>query len=610
MILQFSVNGQKLERKDENYIVERSSKFLKCEFQFDETWNGLSKVALFVPANDTEVIPALIDESGICEIPTRVSYNGGICKLAVMGCESEDLSDIINNSDVDFNNINVTTSICSLTFGATIHIDELTEDKGPSILTILSREEFKAELNKTLEIFVKSNTYTKPELDSKFDSINSELKEEFDYGNVWRNVDFDNVVEGIVYSTSKKSGTEWAIGHTFEKNVVAGEEYKITTSVIENGVYSVCMFYNGNEFIESVELYNGIIEYKDYYVTIPPGVTIMRCSTKSSNTAFLKKTEKEYRASPKTLKEIKSDKKYYVEFNGNDCFVKTKYFDGESIIFKLQRREYATNGLPDITSVYIASSEEMTNDLSEKRRILVNNSSDLFSPHVIAVVNNIDGDNPDSKYYTGGAHRSSNGSSGGVPTAESVSWEVFADGENVLNGGIFADNVVIKWTNLIQAYNTTKDDGTGRNVMREDITLKFDGLKIFVDVVHTALEDIKRATYYGLQSVKPLSSTTIFYAGSDTNRLVMPFDSTVETNTNSGDKQCRDIILSTDDNDKMRIHIDDIDLGDFNKTSRDYSAFKNGGKCYFSVIDLAISSAFKQLTNEKTITSGYYEFYK
>lgn len=47
MILNFRINGQRLRRYDDNYVVNLSKEYLQCNFQFSDDWTGLSKFVTF-----------------------------------------------------------------------------------------------------------------------------------------------------------------------------------------------------------------------------------------------------------------------------------------------------------------------------------------------------------------------------------------------------------------------------------------------------------------------------------------------------------------------------------------------------------------------------------
>jgi hypothetical protein len=103
-------------------------------------------------------------------------------------------------------------------------------------------------------------------------------------------------------------------------------------------------------------------------------------------------------------------------------------------------------------------------------------SGDWHAPFVIGAKNNIDGDNT-SETFTGGSHQYNNQNSGSIPTARTESVTFYADGVQVTEGTGFAEKFEMRWTNYVQAYNTKKADGSGREVLKENHSMIFDGEK-------------------------------------------------------------------------------------------------------------------------------------
>lgn len=129
MILQFSVDNQRLTRNDDSFLVERSSNYLTCKFSFSEDWEGLTRIALFLPANETIPIPAIIDDSGECNIPKKITYYGGQCKIAVLGGTTDIINTVISGENLETEDFIITSNICRISFNSTIHVDEIGEDE-------------------------------------------------------------------------------------------------------------------------------------------------------------------------------------------------------------------------------------------------------------------------------------------------------------------------------------------------------------------------------------------------------------------------------------------------------------------------------------------------
>ena len=131
------------------------------------------------------------------------------------------------------------------------------------------------------------------------------------------------------------------------------------------------------------------------------------------------------------------------------------------------------------------------------------NGSDWFAPFKIRAVNNIDGDDYSNsvydEYFTGGAHQYNNLVSGSTPTARGTDTEIRVDGKVVTSGSGIGNKLSMQWSNYIQAYNTRKADGSGREVLKETIILTFDGFKWDAETILEPLEAIKLDLWYGYQ---------------------------------------------------------------------------------------------------------------
>lgn len=248
------------------------------------------------------------------------------------------------------------------------------------------------------------------------------------------------------------------------------------------------------------------------------------------------------------------------------------------------------------------------------------NGTDYFGPYKVFAVNNINGDMPDSDDFTGGNHQYNNQGSGSTATARCASISLDVDeatdvGEE-FNG--FADRIKIHWTNYVQATNTKKSDGTGREVLREDYEMAFDGVKFVVKNNITALENIKITTYYGLQGQQFPSvsgSYMLYYEGSKATRNAVQSNISGECN----DKNCRVIKqvgnayakLDTLGGVKMPsydIEMTNFDLGDFsNVESVNSSAHSSSGKVYFNLIRKNNGVTFS--ANDVLRFVGGYRFY-
>lgn len=227
--------------------------------------------------------------------------------------------------------------------------------------------------------------------------------------------------------------------------------------------------------------------------------------------------------------------------------------------------------------------------------------SDWHSPFVVAAVENINGDTPNNQYFTGGNHQTNNNSSGGAVTARTSMLQFYADGRLVTFGKSGnASKIEMRWTNMVQGYNTSKADGSGREILQENHILTFVNGKFEASVELIALENVVMKTYYGLQGIITNAWPKTRYIGG-TNRA----EYTGASESGDMTTYCMECYSNKH---KMRIEIDPLlDLG------RRADAFASGtkgafstdyGKCYFTVINKEIS----MMENDAYHLRGAYTF--
>ena len=99
------------------------------------------------------------------------------------------------------------------------------------------------------------------------------------------------------------------------------------------------------------------------------------------------------------------------------------------------------------------------------------NLTDWQGPYVVSANQNADGDAiAQGAAFTGGNHAYGAGGVTGTPTARTLSYRVLVDGVELEDGGDleWKDYVEISWINRVQAWNTKKTDGSGREVLEEN----------------------------------------------------------------------------------------------------------------------------------------------
>lgn len=159
------------------------------------------------------------------------------------------------------------------------------------------------------------------------------------------------------------------------------------------------------------------------------------------------------------------------------------------------------SSLPQINNIY-----KLTNynklpslDFSSHGVLFQEGTTDWIGPYIIRTANN-DGDMPDSWNFTGGWH-GFNGDQTGSATARNISCKYYLDNIEINDNNVKCGSVLkIIVVNRIQSTDTKKEDGSGREVLEEQITYIFNGSELKVEAEIKALENIKITKYYGLQT--------------------------------------------------------------------------------------------------------------
>lgn len=233
--------------------------------------------------------------------------------------------------------------------------------------------------------------------------------------------------------------------------------------------------------------------------------------------------------------------------------------------------------------------------------VVITTPSDWHSPFVMSAKTNADGDAVSSGHFTGGNHEYTNTGTGGSATARCDGLKFFADGREVSDGGGYCDHIEVFWINFVQAYNTKKEDGSGREVLKERHRLLFDGIRFSSEIELIPLEDVAVATWYGLQcATSHLWQGTAHYVGGENRTL---FD--VATSTNCGNKTATALVIEKDGN-VLEMAIDPaVDLGDRRFYSGTEGIFtRTYSKAYMNIIQGAELAA-----NSVYTLRGSYRFY-
>jgi len=290
----------------------------------------------------------------------------------------------------------------------------------------------------------------------------------------------------------------------------------------------------------------------------------------------------------------------FVNITNNILNVIAKYNATQDLRFVLNKK--GPNSIFDFGSIYKVTNNanSVSNNISAGTSCW-SNGTDSFGPFTVAAVSNADGDNPGTSAFTGGNH-GYNGDATGSATGRTSSISFFVDGRKVTSFSGFASFVEIEWINYIQAYNTKKASGGGREVIKKTYRMSFDGLNWEVRNIIEFLEACNVETYYGLQlSCTSWNGYLLFHSA--TNKQW----NAGNVNCNSGSKTCNLVThkLNTDFADLGL----DISFGlanSVNLHTAAYNAFRtNYDKSYFNLIDY--QSGFS--AGDVLSLRGYYKFY-
>lgn len=290
-----------------------------------------------------------------------------------------------------------------------------------------------------------------------------------------------------VYSLDAPYGKTLNNYTTNAYSVVPGDIIKVSVPAFpSSNLYQMAFFYDSsNNFIGFLDRTS-----KTRTIQVPANAATMRISTANGNLSYIVVAKLTYNASTTAKK---------VQFSSNTLRV-----ENDNYIITMSKHGH--NNLFDYYSV------------SDKSGNVINTaSSDWQGPYVVAAKNNIDGDAVGlGRTYTGGNHAYSFDGATGTATAYTDSIRVFADGVEITDSNIheWTDKIEVRWTNYVQAWNTKKEDGTGRAVLKESLCWIFDNYgNIETSNFITALEDINIYNYYGLQMQAAWMDQGVFIPG-------------------------------------------------------------------------------------------------
>ena len=292
------------------------------------------------------------------------------------------------------------------------------------------------------------------------------------------------------------------------------------------------------------------------------------------------------------IPEVDFKKPLKVSLSSSGIYYSINYGTSDKIIFSMARK--GPNSIFDFSTIKTSSGS-----------LSYQNSSDFFGPYIVKALNNINGDNATSVYFTGGNHGYQNsGTIGGAntPTGRTSSLAFYVDNLKVDSFDGYANIIKIVWTNHIQGYNTTKTDGTGREILKETYTLEIteQGIEVHNDI--EPLEDLVIERYYGLQAQKGAWDNWYRFEGASNRKR-----NSWSVASDSGDYGTTKILSGNDNGDVMEISLsNNIDLGKLDLATIGHNAFTSPTKAYFRLIN----NSPTLMAGDIYSFEGEYRFYK
>ena len=311
--------------------------------------------------------------------------------------------------------------------------------------------------------------------------------------------------------------------------------------------------------------------------------------------------------------ETNKEKMYLYRSNENEFQVFISKYDKDNDLMLMLRKKSGNNLFDFFNWFKVPNNTDnvSTESVPSTRVQIMGALTDWIAPHILFATNNADGDFPtkDTPKFTGGWHMYNQMTAGNyTPTARTISLKGYANGVKInAKEGKHCSNAKIVWINRIQASNTEKQDGTGREVVEEKITVLFNSTgRCIVKGEITALEDVEYKTYYGLQMYNQIDGS-IYYVGSRANRGANPKNS----NNRSNDKYCNGVILKgLNDTFEMGIN-SNIDIGTQYANDKTFSALTTtSAKTYMNLVNKeSNTNLFVLKEGEKMYWEGYYDIY-
>jgi hypothetical protein len=286
-----------------------------------------------------------------------------------------------------------------------------------------------------------------------------------------------------------------------------------------------------------------------YIIIIPYLIlTLSSCSEDLNHSSLSKKTNN----LPYECYYTYEDGKLLNGDSASMIFIRYKLSSGENVIMTFGNKLRTPNQNFDLSDIFIYDNKDSAQFYSrdDSNRVF-GHQTDNIQPVRIKAINQIDGDfaNSTSTYFTGGFHGYKNDTSPeALPTMYEVSKIVTTDGKIISPGEKRqCKNIKIIVTNLLQASNTEKKNGSSRYAMEEKTEVNFLNDTAFIKTDFIPMEDIQVYQIDGLAFFNDFDNIQFIGSKSKTGtyppNIVNRADRNVKTIRQSNDKYIFDVSI-------------------------------------------------------------------
>lgn len=199
------------------------------------------------------------------------------------------------------------------------------------------------------------------------------------------------------------------------------------------------------------------------------------------------------------------------------------------------------------------TADQVDPDLNRASEVLQNAVTDWIGPYIVEA--NENGTGGSARHFTGGAH-AYNGDDKGSATARTVSYRIESDGSGLEDGQLVrSDKITIRVVNHIQGYNTKREDGSGREILKETVAYEIVGGRVRVHTEIEALEDVTFYRYYGLQTVNTAWNDQVVYAAGNHIAAASPGKSYSDSGKLSVNPDVDKYVLTSGESKQIRHHL-------------------------------------------------------